>query len=188
MIINKKLLVTFFCFTTLACSAEILQDDFDMQTIKNQTPPCTNTKYNYEGTDIVPIKLVVANKIKSEKDLYEGQSVDFRLTRHVIYKNKIIAKRSTVVPAKVKMIITSGMNGIPASIIFEDFQIPNIPQDKLTDIYEVYGQDRSLIVFPLKWALTILPPTGSLTNFIKGGHAKLKTNKVITLYYHPNWE
>ena len=54
-------------------------------------------------------------------------------------------------------------------------------------MYEVFGQDRSLIVFPLKWALTILPPTGSLTNFIKGGHAKVKTNKTITLYYHPNW-
>ena len=39
----------------------------------------------------------------------------------------------------------------------------------------------------MKWALTILPPSGSLTNFIKGGHAKLKTNEVIELYYYPDW-
>ena len=72
-------------------------------------------------------------------------------------------------------------------IIFDDFQVPNIKPNQITGMYEVYGQDRSLIVFPLKWALTIFPPTGSLTNFIKGGHAKVKTNKTITLYYHPKW-
>ena len=88
---------------------------------------------------------------------------------------------------KVETIINSGMNGIPASIIFGDFKFENIDSAKVTDTYEVYGQDRSLWVFPLKWALTFLPPTGTLTNFIKGGHAKLKDNETIEVYYHPNW-
>ena len=129
----------------------------------------------------------INKNIKSEEELYEGQIVEFRLLKHVVYNNKILAKRGEIIPARVKMIISSGMNGIPASIIFENFQFKNIKPSQLNDLYEVYGQDRSLIVFPLKWALTILPPTGSLTNFIKGGHAKLKTNKTITIYYHPNW-
>ncbi|MGN1153852.1 MAG: hypothetical protein ACI4S3_07465, partial [Candidatus Gastranaerophilaceae bacterium] len=105
----------------------------------------------------------------------------------VIYNDVVKIKAGTPVQAKVETIISSGMNGIPASIILGDFQIPNISQAQLDDSYEIIGQDRSLIVFPLKWALTILPPTGSLTNFIKGGHARLGTNKIIKLYYHPNW-
>ena len=184
---NKLFFLLIFSFTCLTCSAEIIQDDFAMQTLTNVKPPIVNTKYNYQDTDSVPVKLIIAQNIKSEQDLYEGQTVNFKLVRHIIYNNKIIARRGTTVPAKVKMIITSGMNGIPASIIFDDFQVPNIKSNQITGTYEVFGQDRSLFVFPLKWALTILPPTGSLTNFIKGGHAKVKTNRTIMLYYHPNW-
>ena len=131
--------------------------------------------------------MCISHKIKSESELYEGQNVEFRILRHVSYKNKIVAKRGQTVQAKVKMIITSGMNGIPASIIFGDFEIEGIKSGQLTSNCEIFGQDRSLIVFPLKWALTILPPTGSLTNLIKGGHAKLKPGKTLTIYYHPNW-
>lgn len=172
---------------TLTCNAQILQDEFAMNSLKNTKPPYTHTKYNYQDTTKIPVRIVISKKIKSEKELYEGQIVEFKLIRHIIHNNKIIAKRGSTVTARVKIIITSGMNGIPASIIFDDFKIPNIEPHQLSDMYEVFGQDRSLIVFPLKWALTILPPTGSLTNFIKGGHAKLKPSKVITLYYHPNW-
>ena len=186
--INKFLLALLLFLTTLpVISAEIMQDDFALETLKDAQPAQTNNKYDYTDLDVVPIKLCVSQNIKSETELYEGQIVEFRVLKHVYYKNKIYAKRGTIVPAKVKMIITSGMNGIPASIIFDDFQIEGIKQSQLTDTYEVFGQDRSLIVFPLKWALTILPPSGSLTNFIKGGHAKLKTNKTITIYFHPTW-
>ena len=79
------------------------------------------------------------------------------------------------------------MNGIPASIIIGSFDIPNIDTNKLTYSYEIVGQDRSLWVYPLKWALTFLPPTGTLTNFIKGGHARLKENDTVELYFYPNW-
>ena len=184
---NKLFIMLIFFLTCLTCAAEIIQDDFAMESLTDVKSPVVNTKYNYLDTTSIPVKLIVAKRVKSEQDLYEGQTVEFRLVKHIIYKNKIVAKRGTIVPAKVKLIITSGMNGIPASIILDNFQIPNIKPNQITDMYEVFGQDRSLIVFPLKWALTILPPTGSLTNFIKGGHAKLKTNKTITLYYHPNW-
>ena len=79
------------------------------------------------------------------------------------------------------------MNGIPASIIFDNFKIQGISSSQLDESFEVFGQDRSLWVFPLKWALTPLPPTGSLTNFIKGGHVKVKRGKILTIYYHPHW-
>ena len=95
--------------------------------------------------------------------------------------------KGQIVKAKVGLIISSGMNGIPASIVFEDFKIDNVENGKLQNTLEVFGQDRSLIVFPIKWALTILPPTGSLTNFIMGGHARIRQGKTFTIYYHPEW-
>ena len=184
---NKIFLLLLSFLICPICFAENLQDEFASEYLKNSEPAYTHTKYDYTNTDVIPIKLCITKNIKSEADLYEGQIVEFRLLKHVIYKNKIIAKRGTIIPARVKLIISSGMNGIPASIIFDDFKINGIKPSQLPGMYEAFGQDRSLIVFPLKWALTILPPTGSLTNFIKGGHAKLKTNKTITIFYHPNW-
>lgn len=144
--------------------------------------------YNYESIEKIPVKLTIQKEILSEKDVYEGEIVNFKSVKTVYYKNKIILRRGEIVPAKVKLVITSGMNGIPASIIFGDFKIKGIPSSQLSNSYEVFGQDRSLWVFPLKWALTPLPPTGSLTNFIKGGHAKVKKDRVITIDYHPGWE
>ena len=105
----------------------------------------------------------------------------------VYYKGHKILKKGDPVYAKVSTILKSGMNGIPASIIFSDFKFENLQSAKFTDTYEKFGMDRSLWVFPLKWALTPLPPTGSLTNFIKGGHAKLRTNEIFEIYYHPEW-
>ena len=188
MLIISRVLLTLFLLVALPVfSSDLIQDEFAESTLKSAVPAYTHTKYDYTNLDVVPIKLCVAQNIKSEAELYEGQEVEFRVLTHAIYKNKIIVKRGQIVPAKVKMIITSGMNGIPASIIFEDFRIEGVEPGQLSDTYEVFGQDRSLIVFPLKWLLTVLPPSGSLTNLIKGGHAKLKTNKTIEIYYHPNW-
>ena len=39
--------------------------------------------------------------------------------------------------------------------------------------YQKTGQDRTLWLLPIKWALTILWPSGYFVNFIVGGHAKL---------------
>lgn len=143
--------------------------------------------YNFESTVKLPIKLSILNEISSEKDVYEGQLVNFRVVDSVQYKNVSINKED-VVQAKIKAIITSGMNGIPASIIFGDFKVNGVSSSQLDESFEVFGQDRSLFVFPLKWALTPLPPTGSLTNFIKGGHVSVRKRKIYTIYYHPEWE
>jgi len=180
----------FMIFTGCATNAaELLQDEFVnsmmQDTVYEKPEPFLN--YNYEDTDKVEIKLSVVEPIKSESKVYEGQTVNFKVLSDVHYKGKVVIPKNTIVPSKVSVVIKSGMNGIPASIIFGDFKFENINKHLISDFYEIKGQDRSLLVFPLKWALTILPPTGSLTNFIKGGHAKLKTNKIVKIYYYPNW-
>lgn len=169
------------------CFANVVQDDLVNFTLKNSEKPEIHTNYDYQYTEKIPVKMSITKDIKSESDVYEGQDVCFNVVKNVYYNKQLIIPENTKVSAKVETIITSGMNGIPASIIFGSFKISDIDSNKIDYTYEKFGQDRSLFVFPLKWALTFLPPTGSLTNFIKGGHAKLKTNRVITIYYHPNW-
>lgn len=170
-------------------SFALVEDELVKATLsaENVQKPETHINYNYEDTDVVDIRLSVLEDIKNEKSLHEGQLVKFRVVRDVKYKGEVVIKRGTLATARVETIITNGMNGIPASVVFGDFNIEGIPWSKLTSNYEKYGFDMSLLVYPLKWALTILPPTGSFTNFIKGGHVRLKSTNIITIQYHPNW-
>ena len=184
---NKFLFFLLFFLISLSSSAEVVQDECALSLKFDASQRQAYTKYNFESTLKIPIELKILNDIKSELDLYEGQNVNFKVVKNVIYNGKVIIKRADIVNSKISIIIPPGMNGIPASIIFSDFRISGIKSSQLTNLYEVYGQDRSLLVFPLKWALTILPPTGSLTNFIMGGHAKLKTKEHIIIYYFPEW-
>ena len=184
---NKLLLFLLIFFNCAFCSAMIITDDIANTLPRAVKQPIINDNYNYESTENIPIRLKIIKPIKSEDEVYEGQYIDFKVAKDVFYNDKIIIKRGTIVPAMVSVIITPGMNGIPASIIFKDFNIEGIPKTKITNGYEITGQNRSLIVFPLKWALTILPPTGSLTNFIMGGHAKVKPKTQIIINYHPEW-
>ncbi len=187
---NKTIFIFLLLFSiALPSFADIVKDEFADTYFKNiQTEkPLPHLNYNYESTVKIPIRMHITEDIKNENHVYAGQPVTFRVVNDVIYNGNIIIPKNTTVPARVETIISSGMNGIPASIIFGNFEFENIDANKIDYTYERFGQDRSLWVYPLKWALTILPPTGSLTNFIKGGHAKLKTNKIIEINYYPDW-
>lgn len=184
---NKFLGIILLFFITLSVNAEIINDDFADITLENSPKPKTYTNYNYQSYEKYPVQLTITEEIKSEKDIYEGQEIQFRVKRNVVRNDKTIIQRGDIITANVKLIISSGMNGIPASIVFEDFRGENIKRGQFAGEYEVIGQDRTLLVYPLKWALTILPPTGSLTNFIMGGHAKIKPKKTITINYYPEW-
>ena len=185
---NKFVLIILFFIAFCPISfGQNIEDELVKETLSNSPIPFVNSSYNYENTDKLPIRLEIVKPIKSELDVYEGQEVEFRVHKRAFFNDNLVIARGTKVTARVGTIITSGMNGIPASIVFDDFEIEGVPKSKITQTYEVFGQDRSLLVFPLKWALTILPPTGSLTNFIKGGHAKVKLDDDITIFYYPNW-
>ena len=184
---NKFLLTFFILIFSPICFANIDLDDFARTTLTNSALPQTNLEYDYSGTVKLPIKMKLVKDYGTEKDVYEGQKVELQVIEDVVYQKKTLIKKGSKASASVSVIISTGMNGIPASIILGDFQISGVSKGCLTESYEFFGQDRSLIVYPLKWALTILPPTGSLTNFIMGGHVKIKAKKHITLYYYPEW-
>ncbi len=172
-----------------AFSIQVPYDELVETTLSNKVieKPYEHINYNYKSIVKIPVKISITEKIKSEADIYEGQPVSFMVQERVSYKGRTKFKKGDIINARIGTIITSGMNGIPASIIFENFEKAGVEPGQISNNVEVFGQDRSYFVFPLKWSLTFLPPTGSLTNFIKGGHAKLSPNKVLTIYYYPEW-
>lgn len=185
----SRIIILLFTFVfSISCAyCEFLRDDIVKYIPPDTKKPEQNTKYDYTNTDRVIIPLKITAPVKSQNDLHEGQDVCFEIARDVRYQNEIILTKNTPVYARVETIINSGMNGIPASVIFGNFEIAGIDKNKLSTCFEVFGHDRSLWVFPLKWALTPLPPTGSLTNFIKGGRVRISKNKEFHIFYYPNW-
>lgn len=188
---NKNFLSVIF---TILCGilfnqAFAIEDDFVNSTLKDSIieKPIIHSIYDYSDTDIIKIDLINLRKIKSEKDLSEGEILQFKVANNIYHNGNLILQRGANATARVETVIANGMNGIPASIIIGNFKVANLNPSQITGTYEKYGLDLSMLVFPIKWALTILPPTGSLTNFIKGGHVKLNSGKTITIYYHPNW-
>ena len=113
--------------------------------------------------------------------------LEFVSDRNIYDKGELILKKGDIVEGKLKFIVKSGMNGIPYSLTVGDFKIKGISENALVDEYYKQGWDRGYIVYPLKWALTFLPPTGSLTNVIKGGHSKISTKDEIVINYFPEW-
>ena len=143
--------------------------------------------YDFSDTKSIPIKLVITEEISTKDEIYEGQRILFRVLRDVYLNKQKIIKAGEIVPARIETIITSGMNGFPAEIVVDNFEFKNIDNQKMLTTYTDKGFNRCYMVYPLKWALTLIPFAGSLTNFIKGGHAKIKTTEIVTLYYFPNW-
>lgn len=148
-----------------------------------------NIDYDYSSTNRVEVKIQLdGEKISTKKgNAHEGQQVQFRVKRDVKYKGKTIIPKFTIVTGTIQTFITKGMNGIPASIIIDNIKIEGKDNTKVKGTIIKKGVNLSLLVFPLKWALTILPPTGSLTNFITGGNATIDKKTNLTIYYYPNW-
>lgn len=166
-------------------------DDFMVDLIdkENAKKPYTHTVYDYTGIKKIPIELEIEKEISTKnKDLYEGEKITFLVKYDVVSGGKILLKRNDKINAEIENIITSGINGTPYTIVIDDFKNPNLEENKMLARYLKNGHNRAWLVYPLKWALTLLPPTGSLTNFIKGGHAKITKKDKITIYYFPEWK
>lgn len=143
--------------------------------------------YNFESVQAIPIKLTITETISTKNGLIEGQEVTFKSTQKVRYNGKTILKQGEIVKARIETVISSGMNGFPAEIILDNFEIPGIKNTQLISTYTEKGTNRCYWVYPLKWALTPIPLAGSFTNLIKGGHAKITPKDTVLIYYFPEW-
>lgn len=189
----NRLVLTFIsllivCFSVNICFSEEIemsqQPDYEV----NSAEQIKELPYNYLDTKSIPIRLTVTKEISTEFPVPEGSTVDLRVVHDVYERNTRILKQGDIITGKVETIITSGMNGFPAEIILDDFNIPYVKNSQLLSVYTKKGQNRCFWVYPLKWSLTLIPFVGSLTNLIMGGHARIKPDDIITIYYFPNWK
>lgn len=172
--------------TCFALETDFLVDEFlkDVEVEK----PITNEKYNYVSYSKIPVKLQIEKNISTKKDkIYEGQIINFIIKEDVKHNHKVIIEKGTHASAVVETFMSRGMNGVPAVIILDKFEIQGLDKSKLKGTYTKKGQNRGLLVFPIKWALTPIPFVGSITNVILGGHAKIKTKNTVEIYYFPDW-
>ncbi len=187
---NKVIvLLCVLIFSSISVNA-IMTDEFIDETLKDiDCPkPEINVNYNYESFERIPIKLQILEPISTKKNnITDGQKIKFKVKQNVKHNHHVILTAGTIVEGTVETFMPRGMNGIPGVIILDDFEIPGLEKSKLKSTYIKRGPDLSLCVFPLKWALTFLPPTGSLTNFIVGGNAKISTKDTIQVFYYPAW-
>ena len=188
----NKLLFTIFTLLIFSLSASALTNDFLVDEFlagREFEKPETYTDYDFSDTERIPIHLHTVTDISTrDGTAQEGQIVNLKARNNVYHNGKMIVKRGEPVTAEIELIVDSGMNGIPYYIYLDNFKFPNIESSKILSSYQKSGCNRTYWVLPLKWALTPLPPTGSLTNFIKGGHARISTGDKITVYYYPNWK
>ena len=190
---NKFRILLFFIIfilsSTLSSNA-IIHDTFIEETLKTKKleQPEVNLNYNYESFEKIPIPLKLVRNITTKNHaVYEGQELKFIVKRNIKYNKKIIIKQGTIVTARIETYITRGMNGIPATLIIDNFEIPGIEKTKIKGPFIKKGISLTTMVLPIKWALTPIPGVGSLTNFIIGCNANLTDKDNIFIYYYPNW-
>ena len=180
-----------FCFAISSShSAFALEDDLanGLQSIQIEKPQ-PHTEYNYESFEKVAIHLRIAEKLTTKNtDIYDNQPISLYVTDNVKYKGKTIIHRGVKFSANVSAYMSRGMNGIPATIILENFRAKELDSNKLKGIYIAKGFNLTPLVLPIKWILTPFPGVGSLTNFIVGGNATISPDDEIIIYYYPNWK
>lgn len=185
------LIVSLPSYSNVAANVNTDIDKINVKTdveSEKQLSDCNVLPYDYSSVEQVPIRVSITKEISTKDGLIEGAKYEFKVLKDVNYDNKLLLKEGDIITGRLETVVSSGMNGFPAEVIFDDFEIPGVKQSQLMSVYIKKGQNRCFWVYPLKWALTIIPFVGSLTNFIMGGHARVKTSDVITLYYYPEWK
>lgn len=186
---NKVLSVLLICFAVLAgmgtAYCDVLEDN--LQQYIGSELPSANPMCNFQSTDRVPITMTPQETVTSKAGV-DGTTIKLRVKNNIFYRGKLLVSRGTIATAKVEIVATQGMNGIPAMIIVDRFEIPGLDSAKMKSYFVKKGLNLTYLVLPIKWVLTPFPPTGSLANFVIGGPTKISPKTDVTIYYYPDWE
>ena len=126
-----------------------------------------------------PIKIAIAQNYSTKYfHLEEGDFIDFVTTEDVKIKNKIYPKGS-LVKGRIENISLNKAMGVPSEVVVGNFVLDQIP---LTGELSKTGANRSLWVYPCVIAGSWFFFAGLLFIPIRGGHAKINTTEVFTVY------
>ena len=139
-------------------------------------------KTNKNGADIKydgdKIKVSPLKYYTTRKELFEGKIIDFILVEDVKINNKLY-KKGTLIKARVETLSQNSAYGVPADLVIGNFTLPNnfILHGNITK----QGANRAIWVYPTGYILMPFFFIGLLIFPIRGGHAKLKPEKVYDI-------
>ncbi len=188
----NRFIIIFFLISLIfypAYAAEFVTDDLPAEWYKDKEVKIVEPylKYDYSSLKREKILLIPVEKYSTPHNVYDGMEIKLKVKKNVRIGRNLL-KRDTPASAIVELSTTNGMTGIPATITLGQVNISGLEHDKLYCYYVKEGQNRTVWILPLKWALTWLPGVGSLTSLIKGGQAVLKTTDEIPVYYYYDWK
>ena len=182
----------FFCviiqillFSAFVYADEQVVDNFPAEWYKDKEVKIIepNLEYDYSSLKREKIILSPVEKYSTPHNVYDGMPIKLKVKRNVRIGRNLLM-HGTPATAIVELYTTNGMTGIPATITLGQVSIQGLDDSKLYCYYVKEGQNRTVWILPLKWALTWLPFVGSFTNLIKGGQSVLKPSDDIPVYYY----
>ena len=114
----------------------------------------------------------------TKRGLKEGEYIDFAIAQDVKIKN-VVYKKGTPIKARVENISMNSAYGVPADLIIGNFTLPD--KTILNGEISVKGANRTLWVYPTGYVLTLFFFVGLPIFAIRGGHAKLKPEKIYEI-------
>ena len=145
--------------------------------ISNKTTARKVVVIDNNSMTAVPVRIKKLFTTKSK--IQEGDYLEFETTKDIVINKKTYPARTTV-KARVETISLNESWGVPSDLVLGNFSIDGIP---LGGEINKTGANRTLWVRPAAWTLIILFwGAGILLTPIRGGHAKIRTSEIYTLY------
>jgi len=165
----------------------VIEDNFIKNNKRMGDKRYTKAKTNYDfSKKQIPVQLKIVKNITTKRNMTEGDSVLFQTVKDVTVNNVYLPK-GTYITGRVETVSSSDKMGTPANVIIDNFHVKGNPDICFYGNITKTGANRSLWVYPLYQAGNIIfYVAGFVFVPIHGGHAKLSTKEIYTVFYETN--
>lgn len=165
-----------------------IADTFAEKSLKNTninpTQKILITNFDNINEKVIKIKSLEYLTTK-DQSLKEGQPISFKMVEPIKLNNTQLSK-DTVIVGKIETISMNQAFGVPADIIIGNFYVKNNKNIQLVGEIHQTGANRSLWVYPIGYLGMVFFFAGLLVLPIRGGHAKINTDKIYQVYAQNN--
>ncbi|MBR1616941.1 hypothetical protein IJ670_02205 [bacterium] len=159
-----------------------IEDEFiEISLDKNLTIKRRKYRPIREDKDFTPITVKITQPFSTKSKALEGSKLQFVLERDVEINSKTY-KKGSVVEARIEVISPNRAFGIPANLTVGNFKIN---ETELIGEISKTGANRTLWLYPSIYVGSWFFGAGLLLMPVRGGHAKIKTNELFTLFVPP---
>lgn len=161
-----------------------IEDNFAKKYITLSECKKIKVKNTYDFTKAqIPVQLKIIKNLSTRHKVQEGDSILFKTVKDVSI-NGVVLPKGTEVIGRVETLSASDKMGTPANIIVDNFYVKDNPEICLYGNVTKTGANRSIWVYPLYQAGNIMfYVAGFVFVPIHGGHAKISTNDVYTVFF-----